>query len=50
MSATAMTEASSNGQIGHPAAWMIANNLLPRAFPRPLLRCLAGVLVLVRRL
>jgi hypothetical protein len=25
MSATAITDASSNGQIGQPAAWMIAN-------------------------
>jgi hypothetical protein len=27
--ATAMTDASSSGQIGHPAAWMIANNRFP---------------------
>jgi hypothetical protein len=26
ISATAMMDASSSGQIGHPAAWMIANN------------------------
>ena len=30
MSATAMIEAASSGQIGQPAAWMIANNSFPR--------------------
>jgi hypothetical protein len=29
ISATAMTEASSNGQIGQPAAWMMANKGYP---------------------
>jgi hypothetical protein len=27
--ATAMTEAKRRNQIGHPAAWMIANNAFP---------------------
>jgi hypothetical protein len=29
-----MMDAKSSGQIGHPAAWMIANNLFPCNGPR----------------
>jgi hypothetical protein len=52
ISASAMIEASSSGQMGQPAAWMIANNSVPLAFPRrpPLAAAASGVLVLVRRL
>jgi hypothetical protein len=38
ISATAMIEASSSGQMGQPAAWIMANNAFPRAF-LPLYLC-----------